>query len=332
VAFWERAYTALRGRPGLEDVSVALDAPFGWHIGEWIRRADDHRPPETIDQIAYVNSVSEDYFDALGMRLRAGREFTPADAEHAPRVVVVNETLAHTLWPGSDAVGQCMLLGSDSTCSTVVGILGDNHTFELREKPQMQVFMPIGQGSRAGFGAGLLVARTTGDPAQAVAMVRRALLELEPGLLEVNVRPMPHELEPYLRPWRLSATVFEILGPLALAVAGVGLYGLIAFGISRRSAELAVRCALGASPNRLTLFVLREGLALTLSGLALGIAIALSGGHLLAPLLYDVEPSDPTVYVAVAASLLVVAFIASARPAWSVARTDPAQALRAAED
>jgi predicted permease len=332
VAFWDRAYAALRGRPGLEDVSVSLNAPFGWHMGEWIRREDDHRPPETIDQIAYVNSVSEGYFHALGMHLRAGREFTAADAEHSPRVVIVSETLARTLWPGRGAVGQCMIRGSDSTCSTVVGVLADTHTFELREKPQMQLFMPIAQGRGAGYGAGTLVARTTGEPAQAVAMVRRTLLELEPGLLDVNVRPLPHELEPYLRPWRLSATVFEILGPLALAVAGVGLYGLIAFGISRRSAELAVRSALGASPNRLTWFVLREGLALTFSGLTLGILIALSGGHLLAPLLYDVEPSEPAIYVAVAALLLGVALLASARPAWSVAHTDPAQALRAAED
>jgi len=323
--FWERAYAALRGRPGLEDVSLTLTVPFTWNLGMSVRIPGSDRTPD----VAYLNSVSEDYFKALGMHLLAGRTFAGADGEHAQRVVVVNQKLAHTLWPGKDAVGQCVIAGDDSACTTVVGVVADAHIFELRETVSMQLFMPIAQGSSAGFPAAALVARTSGDPELAVAMVRRALLDLEPGLLNVNVRAMPHDLEPYLRPWRLSATVFEILGPLALAVAGVGLYGLIAFGISRRSAELAVRSALGASPHRLTWFVLREGLTLTLSGLALGITISLSGGQLLAPLLYDVDPSDPAVYLAVIGSLLGVALLASARPAWSVARTDPAQALRA---
>jgi ABC-type antimicrobial peptide transport system permease subunit len=266
------------------------------------------------------------------MHLRAGREFTPDDAEHALPVIIVNETLARTLWPGEEAVGQCMIRGSDSTCSTVVGVIADTHMFQLREDPQMQLFMPIAQGSAAGYTAGVLVARTRGDPALAVAMVRRTLLELEPRLTIANVHALRNDLEPYLRPWRLSATVFEILGPLALAVAGVGLYGLIAFGISRRSAELAVRSALGASPNRLTWFVLREGIALTLSGLALGFVIALAGGPFVAPLLYDVEPRDPAIYLVVAILLGSVALVAAARPAWRVSRTDPAAALRATEE
>jgi predicted permease len=332
VSFWRRGYAALRDRPGLEDVSVALVVPFGGGMGESVRRQDDHRPPETINQMAYLNSVSTDYFHALGMHLRAGREFTPDDAEHALPVIIVNETLARTLWPGEEAVGQCMIRGSDSTCSTVVGVIADTHMFQLREDPQMQLFMPIAQGSAAGYTAGVLVARTRGDPALAVAMVRRTLLELEPRLTIANVHALRNDLEPYLRPWRLSATVFEILGPLALAVAGVGLYGVIAFGISRRSAELAVRSALGASPNRLTWFVLREGIALTLSGLALGFVIALAGGPFVAPLLYDVEPRDPAIYLVVAILLGSVALVAAARPAWRVSRTDPAAALRATEE
>ena len=323
--FWERAYAALRGRPGLEDVSLTLTVPFTWNLGMSVRIPGSDRTPE----VAYLNSVSEDYFKALGMHLLAGRQFSRADGEHAPRVVVVNEKLARTLWPEKDAVGQCVIAGDDSTCATVVGVVANAHIFYLRESASMQLFVPIAQGSGAGYGAAALVARTSGDPASAVAMVRRALLDLEPGLLNTNVRAMPRDLEPYLRPWRLSATVFEILGPLALAVAGVGLYGLIAFGISRRSAELAVRSALGASPNRLTWFVLREGLSLTVAGLALGITIALSGANLLAPLLYDVDPSEPAVYAAVTACLLGVALLASARPGWSIGRTDPARALRA---
>ncbi len=326
--FWDRAYAALNGRPGLNDVSLMLTVPFVWSIGESVHVPGSARTPDVAD----FNSVSPDYFHALGLRVRAGRVFTVSDVEHSPRVAVVNETTARALWPGKDAVGQCVLAGDESTCSTVVGVLADTHVFHLREKPRLQLYVPITQWSPRGYPAGALVARTTGDPARAAAMVRRTLLELEPRLLEVSVRPLPNELEPDLRPWRLSANVFEILGPLALAVAGVGLYGLIAFGISRRSAELAVRSALGASPNRLTWFVLREGIALTLSGLALGFAIAFAGGPLVAPLLYDVEPRDPAIYLVVAALLSFVAIVAAARPAWLVSRTDPAQALRAAEE
>jgi predicted permease len=327
LAYWNRAYAALRGRPGLEHVSVMLAMPFATSFWGDVRIPGAPGAHHSAD----YNSVSEDYFRALGMHVREGREFAATDNDHAPSVVIVNEALARELWPGKDPLGQCMIAESDSTCSTVVGVVADAHIRELRETPQPQWFAPITQ-RHGEYQPSALVARTAGDPALAVAMVRRTLLELEPGLLNVRVRALPSDLEPYLRPWRLSATVFEILGPLALAVAGVGLYGLIAFGISRRSAELAVRSALGASPNRLTWFVLREGIALTLSGLALGFAIAFAGGPLVAPLLYDVEPRDPAIYLVVAVLLSFVAILAAARPAWLVSRTDPAQALRAAEE
>ncbi len=123
LAFWNRAYAALRGRPGLEHVSVMFATPFATNFGGDVRVPSAPATHHTAD----LNAVSEDYFRALGMHLRAGREFTAADNEHAPSVVVVNETLARVLWPGKDPVGQCMLAGSDSTCSTVVGVLADAH-------------------------------------------------------------------------------------------------------------------------------------------------------------------------------------------------------------
>ena len=185
---------------------------------------------------AIGNGISADFFRALGILLRGGRGFARGDVVGAPLVAVVNEKMASTLWPGENAIGRCVLFRADTTCSTVVGVVADTRLRALHEEQEAQFYVPLEQRADL-FTATTLMVRTSGEPSQVIAMVRRAFFQVDPTLVGVDVRTMRRQLEPLIRPWRLSAIIFDLLGPLAMAVAAIGLYGLVAYGVTNRAGE-----------------------------------------------------------------------------------------------
>ena len=330
-AFYDRAADAVRGLPDVERVSLAASYPFGRGYGGWFEIPGRDSLPTLPSGGPYEYDVSPGYFATLGTPLLRGRDFTDADRAGAPPVVIVNETLARLYWPGSDAVGQCVLLsGPKDQCAQVVGVVANGRRFHIREDPQLMYYVPLAQSAGRHAGASrALVVRPRGDPLAAAQSVRSAIQGLAADLPFVQVSTFAQLVEPQLRPWRLGAAVFSAFGALALVVAAIGLYGVISFGVAQRRGEFGVRMALGATAADLLRMVLGEGVRYAAVGVALGLVASLASASLIASFLYEVSPRDGATYGAVALLLLAVAVVASVVPAWRVTRVDPASVLRA---
>jgi predicted permease len=278
---------------------------------------------ERFGQFDY-SSVGPEYFRTFGTRVLRGRSITAQDTRESPRVAVVSENMARVLWPGRDAIGQCMKVDSD-VCTTVVGIAENIKDQNLAADSMFYYYVAVTQfRPRAG---GLFV-RVAGDAAQFKEQLRRSLQREMPGASYVTVTPYQEIVSPFLRSFRLGATMFVAFGLLALLVAAMGLYSVIAYNVAQRTHELGVRLALGAQPRDLATLVLSDGARVAVTGLTLGIAIALYASKWLEPLLFQVSPRDAVVYATASLTLLLVAMLGSWVPAYRASRTDPNTALR----
>ena len=322
----ERALERLRALPGVEHAASGMGTPFTGAWWAYPRVPGYDSLPPMPGGGPYFAIVSADYLATLGTPILQGRAITAADVRGTERVAVINEPMARTLWPKGDAVGACVYATErDTTCVRVVGVVPHAPRLELRDEPAFQLYYAAGQ--RSG-GVGALFVRTTGEPSALVPTVRRLLQEIDPTLTFADVRRFEDRLAPQLRPWRLGAMVFALFGLLALVVAGVGLYSVMAYATASRARELGVRLALGAQPRDVRRLVLRQGMLLGAGGVAAGVLLALAAGRWVAPLLFDTSPREPLVFAAVLGALLAVTGAASLGPAWRASRTPPSAALR----
>jgi predicted permease len=315
----ERARTI----PGVENAGLTVSVPF------WMSWSNDlfTQNRDTIRGEYLYNTVSPSYFATMGTRIARGRNFTDADRAGAPNVTIVSQAMAHKIWPTADALGQCIRIGADTTpCSTVVGVSENIVDRNLANPSGMQYYTPVAQTD--GSGNGLFV-RTHGDAAQLVNTVRRELQQMMPGVSYVAVTPLRKILDNEVRSWDLGATMFALFGALALVLAAVGLYSVIAYNVTQRSHELGVRIALGASARDVLRLVVGSGVRVAAAGIVIGGVIALVAGRFIAPLLYRVSPKDPLTYAAAGLTLLAVAVLASLIPALRATHVDPNLALRA---
>lgn len=332
-AFYASALERVRALPGVETAALTVGMPFRMSFRVQVHLPGQDSLPRFPSGTPNISAVTSDYFATMGTRLLRGRTFTMGDHAGTERVAVVNSTMARTLWPGTSAIGECLLIRygrnqPEQPCTRVVGVVADARQFRLREPPHMQYYVPLGQ--EAGFSGTLLLVRPTrGDPAALAPTVRHALFGLDRSLPYIDAQTVQDLVDPQARPWRLGASVFGFAGLLALLVAAVGFYGLWSYLVAQRTREIGVRIALGARAGRIVGLVLREGLAMTLLGVAMGAALALAASRYLRSLLFDTSPRDPTVYAIVAVSMVSVAVMASMLPAWRANRVDPIEALRA---
>jgi predicted permease len=282
---------------------------------------------DKLGRFTYV-TATDDYFRALGTRILRGRGFTPDDRANAPRIAVISEGMARTLWPGRDAIGQCFRVFSEtSPCTTVVGIAEDMVQNELTATKRFHYYLPIEQNWPAGGFALLL--KLGGDPGLQAESVRKALQAEMPGQSYVTMRPMRELISSAQRSWRLGASMFTMFGLLALLVAAVGVYGVIGYNVSQRRHELGLRVALGAQVKNILLLVVGQGLRFVIMGIALGVVCALGMGRYLQPLLFQQSASDPAIHGLVGGVLLMVAILSCAVPALRAARVNPNVALKA---
>jgi predicted permease len=306
----------------VQEATLTVAVPF------WMSWSQDlfTQSRDSIRGEYLFNTVSPSYFATMGTRIVRGRGFTDADREGAPGVLVISQSMAKKLWPTSDAVGQCIRLGSDTLpCSTVVGVAANIVDRDLTRPAGQQYYAPVAQ--HGGVGNGLFV-RTRGDATEMVSTVRRELQRLMPGVSYVSVTPLTKILEPNVRSWRLGATMFALFGGLALLLAAVGLYSVIAYNVTQRSHELGVRIALGAQTRDVLRLVVGNGVRIAALGIVIGAVIALVAGRFIAPLLYRVSPKDPLIFALAGITLLGVAVLASLVPARRATRIDPNTALR----
>jgi ABC-type antimicrobial peptide transport system permease subunit len=207
----------------------------------------------------------------------------------------------------------------------VVGVAQDIKRESLTDEDGLQYYVPIEQNERAGGG---LFVRTRGDAEQHIETLRRELQRAMPGTAYVTVTPLTEILAPEMRPWKLGATMFSVFGGLALVLAALGLYSVIAYNVAQRGQELAVRSALGAQARDVVRLILGEGLRMAFIGIAIGVGLALAAGRWIGPLLFDMSPKDPAIFGAVIATLLGVALVAGSMPAWRATKVDPNLALK----
>jgi predicted permease len=317
-----------RAIPGVQSVAVGTTLPFATAWAEEVSVPGRDSLPLTRAGGPYFNAVTPAFFDAVGTRVRQGRGFSAADRSGRHRVVVVNETLARLWWPGESPLGRCMKIGGDTMpCAEIVGVVENARRFQLIEDESAQFFIPL-EHAPAYLQPSALFVRAAGNPNALVGTLRRRLQSAVPNLPYVTVEPFQEQLNPQTRSWRLGATMFGAFGMLALVLAAVGLYGVLAYDVSQRMHEMGVRVALGARSRDVSRLVVGEGLQVVLLGGAIGFGIALVAGRFAAPLLFQTSPREPAVFGVVGVVVLVVALLATLVPAWRAGRVDPVVSLR----
>jgi putative ABC transport system permease protein len=325
VALSHRLSDEARTMPGVSSVALALTVPF---YNTWTEELYTvHRDSVAKPGRFTLQAASPEYFHTFGTRVIRGRSLTEADRAGSQPIMLVSEAMANTLWPGQDAIGQCLRVGADTApCRTVVGITEGIKQSSIGDDPGTQFYMPIGQYNPD---QAALFVRLAGDASAAAETVRRRLQRLMPGASYVTVTPMRDIIDPEIRSWQLGATMFVAFGVLALVLAAVGLYSVVAYGVTQRTRELGVRVALGAQVQDVLWLVLRDTIRFTILGLLLGSAIALAAGRWVEPLLFGERATDPLVFGAVTGILALTAVTASIIPARRASRVDPNIALRA---
>jgi predicted permease len=327
LALLDKLMLALQSVPGVRGVTHVVAVPFA---GGWDGRpATDGQTPDQVAANPMLNMdvVSPSYFRTLGIPLVRGRAFTDQDRENAPKVVVISAAAARHYWPDGDPIGKRLKMGGDlDEIFTVVGVVPDARYRELRDA-RASIYFPIHQ-TIFPFAPTTLAIRTTGDPADFIPTLRRAISDADPSVAVASAAPFRTLLGGPLAQPRLNAFLLVVFAVAGVALAAIGLFGIMMTAVRQRVREIGVRLALGATPRDLKRMVLKRGLAIAAVGLLVGVAGALLTNRLIAALLYDVSPSDALTLVAVAALLLAVAALASAIPARSTTRIDPVDALR----
>jgi len=281
----------------------------------------ESQPGEQV--MVQVNRVGPHYFSTVGMTIAAGRDFDAREIGSGAKIVIVNEAMVRKYFKGRDPIGQ--RFGYDKPDTEIIGVVRDAHVNTVREAAMPMVFHPF--DSTPSF-VGSMQIRATGQPDAIGAAVRRALREVEPRLPVDRVTTIATLAASTLRQERLIARLTIGVGALALALASLGLYGLMAYAVKQRTAELGLRFALGAPRPRVLWMVLRESLLLVVVGLALGLPLVIALARLIGPMLFEVNPNDPAVVSIAAGVLLLVGASSSYLPAFRASRIDPITALR----
>ena len=330
VAFAERLMERLRATPGVRAAALVSDPPLGGSAPYWAFSVEGVEPPAAeVVQDAVVFSAGPGYFETVGIPLADGRLPAASDRADAPPVAVVSRSLARRYWPDRSPLGARITFGDPadtaSTWMTIVGVVGDVRQASLAEAPYPQVYLPYAQLPVRSI---VITARGPSDPLTLLPALKARVAELDPGLPLSQVATMDQVVTATLARPRVNAVLLGGFALVALALAAVGIYGVIAYGVVQRTRELGIRMALGAGSEQLLRLVVRQGMAPVLAGVALGAVGALAGGRALESLLFGVGAADPLTFAAVTAFLLLVAFAASYLPARRAARSDPMVALR----
>jgi predicted permease len=330
----ERANLARRlearalGIPGVESAAQALSVPlfYDWSVGPLFVMGGS----DSVKHLGHftLQAGSPSLFHTLGTRIPRGRGFTTEDTKNSPEVMIVSEAMARALWPGHDALGQCVRVGADTMpCKTVVGIAENIKSTGVTDDSGLHYYTPMEQ-SNHGADVSLFI-RVHGDASEYVESVRRALQMEMPANAFVVVKTMRDVVGPEERSWESGATMFVAFSALALVLAAIGLYSVIAFDVVQRTHELGVRIALGAQVRDVLRLVVGAGVRFAAIGVMVGLGLALAAGTFVSPLLFGVSPRDPWILGGVGAVLLGVAVAASTIPALRATRVDPTVALRA---
>jgi putative ABC transport system permease protein len=327
----EQFYLDARARvsalPGVESMSWATNLPFFARFSRGVLTEDQQGSQDPKGAMALVNRIDLDYFETLGIPVKAGRGFSHTDVEGSLPVAIVNEAFARRHWPDQDPLMRRFKFAGEDRLLQVVGVARNANYTALGEAPQPCVYLPLRQNFAD---AVVLYVRTRSDPADVLASVQGEIRSLDPLLWVSDVRTMGKAVDQALFWARIGVGLLGVFGLLALGLASIGLYGVMAYSVNLRRREIGVRMALGAGEGSMVALVMRQGIALVGAGIGLGLLGALLLGRALSSLLYGLSPADPVSLGGAAAVLLAVAALACYLPAREASRVDPLVALREA--
>jgi len=321
-AMFERMVARVAALPGVDRAGVVDTLPLSqsWSRARYRTEAN----PDTPASLSLIYRASRDYFAVVGIPLRQGRLFEPADAS-GPPVVIVSESIAARHWPGDTAVGRQIWLEYAPEPFAVIGVVGDVRHTGLGPEPEAGIYHPVSQV--APF-RGVLVARTLGDPQSLIRPMRTAIAELDPALPLFNTRTIGDLRDAALAAPRLIAGLTGLFAALALVLGVVGIYGIVAFNVSTRRRETGLRMALGARPPDVVRLFLRRGLILAATGLVLGLGGAAAAGFAMASAAPEIPPPDALTLIGIGVVLGLVTLAACYLPVRGALRIDPTEIMR----
>lgn len=329
VAFFDQVIGRAKADPGVEGVAgigtIFLSAtPNSTNFS--IEGRPDFRPEEAVE--VPVDSITPDYFNVMGVKLRNGRFFDERDASTATPVVIINQMMADMFWPKGDALGRRIKYGqlaSQGPWLTIVGIVADTRRTGYDAVVRPETYLPYAQSSDSGL---MMVVRTTRDPAAFVPRLRAIVKDVDPGIAVQGAQPIETQLGDMTAQRRLNTLLLSIFGVVAALLSAVGIYGVITYSVQQRTRELGVRIALGAPAGRILRLVGAEVVPLALAGLALGLGASYLLSRSITSLLYHVSATDPATFAGISVVALLTALLASLIPALRAVRVDPIRALR----
>jgi predicted permease len=336
IALHQRLEQAIAAIPGVESVAPAMETYLSDDLSDtdFLARGETYNPAR--NDVEPFNAVGVDFFKVLRIPIISGRSFGPQDTATSPRVGIINQRLAKTRFPGQNPLGRMFTIGGhnrdghggDLTVDQIqiVGICGDTLYTNLREQPPPQFFLPYDQQTQVG-GMSYEV-RTRVRPEAVLPALRRAVEAVDPDLPLVNARTQDEQIETDLRQERLFVTLTSGFGILALILASVGIYGVMAYSVVQRTNEFGIRLALGAPPRRVMAGVLRESSWISVAGVVVGLASAFLLARFVKSMLYGIAPYDPVTILTALILLMTVALAASWIPARRAAKMDPLRAMR----
>ena len=329
VVLHEQLLNTVRALPGVESASGSQITPVGGSTWNDVFKAEGFVPKSDDDAMAWVNPVTDGYFKTLSIPMLAGRDFDSRDTRSSTKVAIVNEAMARHFFGTPAAVGRRFQKQEGSSWSPsieVVGVVGTTKYRSLRDSAQPIVYFPRSQESPEALSMALEV-RTNGNATSVVPSITKAIARVSPRIT-LDITTLARQLDESLTLSRSIATLSGFFGALAVLLATIGLYGIMAYGVARRRNEIGVRIALGAEQSRVVRMVLGEVAAIVLIGVIVGVAASLGLTRLVVSFLYGVRPTDPVTLSAAVVVLALVGIGAAALPAWRAARLDPVSALR----
>lgn len=330
--FWRSLDERLSALPGLESVAMATGLPPSYSSSHSDTQIEDFVPRDggPIQNVEFYQVVSPGYFRTLRIPLLEGRLFDGRDGPQAPEVAVINQTMARTFWGNRSAVGRRIRPSGTTNWCTVIGVVADTKNGGLDKPTGTEIYLPFTQpaGQNRSQRMSLLIRTPSNTPA-VVNVVRGEVARLDPGLPLSRVRTLEDLVAAAQSRPRYFTLLFTVFAAVALALAAVGIYGVISYSVSRQSKEFGLRMALGARRDHVLGIVLRRGLKLTLVGMVVGLLSALALTRLLSSLLFGITPTDPATFVTVSLLMAAVAFLATYLPARRATLVDPADVLRA---
>jgi predicted permease len=324
-AFYREIRDRVSRMPGVVSMSWSSSLPFWARASRQISEQGHEQLKKSEMTTTLVNTVDTDYFSTMGISLLEGRDFTPGDRDTTVPVTVINETLARKYWPKGGAVGQRIQFSDDKNVRQIVGVVKTANYTTLGEAAQPAVYLPFRQSFLEAMN---LYVRTQGDPTGVLLPIQHEIHAFDPKIEVSDARTGAKLVGQVLWMSQIGVALLAVFGLLALTLASVGLYGAMAYSVSRRRRELGLRMALGAGHSSVLRLVLRQGMSLVGIGVAIGLTVSLLVGRALSSMLFGLSPADPLSLMEASLVLVLVALLACYLPARSASRVDPMIALR----